>query len=108
MQIADPERAAPLPERSPNPSTPGRNARVSLSFFVAAAARCGRRKGVRAAGMHEEAFSHQHSAISQTGAKNHMFLRDAFVKDPSTSLRISLGGSDAARTAQMYYFAIEI
>jgi hypothetical protein len=58
------------------------------------------RKGVRAAGMHEEAFSHQHSAISQTGAKNHMFLRDAFVKDPSTSLRISLGGSDAARTAQ--------
>jgi hypothetical protein len=33
-------------------------------------------------------------------AKNDMFPRGGFVKDPSTSLRISLGGSDAARTAQ--------
>ncbi len=36
--------------------------------------------------------------------KNDVFLRGAFVKDPSTSLRISLGGSDAARTAQDVLF----
>jgi hypothetical protein len=46
------------------------------------------RKGVRAAGLHEEAFSRQHSAISKTSAKNHMFPEHRFVK--------------------MYYFAIEI
>ncbi len=39
-----------------------------------------------------------------SGRKNGMFPRDAFVKDPSTSLRISLGGSDAARTAQDVLF----
>jgi hypothetical protein len=49
-----------------------------------------RRGFLGAAGMHEEAFSRQHSAVSQTGAKNHMFSGGAFVKDPSTSLRISL------------------
>jgi len=37
---------------------------------------------------------------SERAEKTIMFPRDAFVKDPSTSLRISLGGSDAARTAQ--------
>jgi hypothetical protein len=36
--------------------------------------------------------------------KNEMFPLGTFVKDPSTSLRISLGGSDAARTAQDVLF----
>jgi hypothetical protein len=73
---------------------------VSLLFFVQRRRDTEARKGIHAARMHEEAFSRQHSAVSQPMAKNHMFSGDWFVKDPSTSLRISLGGSDAARTAQ--------
>ena len=59
-----------------------------LLFFVQRRRDTEAHQGVRAAGMHEEALSLQHSAISQTGAKNHMFSGHRFVK--------------------MYYFAIEI
>jgi hypothetical protein len=59
------------------------------SFFRAAAARYGGPPGrPRGGGCTNKALSHQHSAVSQPGAKIHMFSGDAFVK--------------------MYYFAIEI
>jgi hypothetical protein len=60
---------------------------VFLLFFVQRPRDTEARQGVRAAGMHIEALSRLHSAISQTSAKNHMFSGHRFVK--------------------MYYFAIE-
>jgi hypothetical protein len=48
----------------------------------------------------EKAPSRHQLVVSQKLNKNHVFPRACFVRDPSTSLRISLGDSDAARTAQ--------